>query len=70
MARKEKKVKKPKSKAGKIVKTVFSSIAILLLLAVFLAANVILPTYGRMVNEILTYKQGWSTPKTELDLQY
>lgn len=30
----------------------------------------ILPTYGRMVNEILTYKQGWSTPKTELDLQY
>ena len=70
MAGKEKKAKKPMGKAGKIVKTIFSSIGILLLLVVFLAANVVLPTYGRMVDEVLAYKQGWSTPKTDLDLLY
>ncbi|MBR1813699.1 MAG: glycoside hydrolase family 3 protein [Lachnospiraceae bacterium] len=62
--------KKPKSKAGKIVKTFLSSIVILLFAAILVAANTLLPHFGRMVNEILTYKQAWNTPATELDLSY
>ena len=68
--KKDKKEKKPKGKAGKVIKTVLSSIVIILFAAILLVANTLLPTFGRMVNEILTYKQGWNTPSTSLDLEY
>ena len=61
--------KKAPSKAGKIVKTVFSSIAIVILCAILLVSNTLLPQFGRMVNEILAYKQGWSA-SSDLDLEY
>ena len=64
------KEKKTQSKPRKIVKTVFSALAAIVLCAILFAVNMLLPQYGRMVNEILTYKQGWSTPATDLDLQY
>ena len=67
---KEPKQKKQKGKAGKIIKTVLSSIVIILFAAILIAANTLLPTFGRMVNEILAYKQGWNTPATSLDLEY
>ena len=63
------KTKKSPSKAGKIVKTVFSSIAIVILCAILLVSNTILPQFGRMINEILAYKQGWSA-SSSLDLEY
>ncbi|MBO7364472.1 MAG: glycoside hydrolase family 3 C-terminal domain-containing protein [Lachnospiraceae bacterium] len=62
--------KNSKGTFGKVVKTVFSVLGILVFGAVLLAANTLLPKYGRMVNEILAYKQGWNTPETGLDLQY
>lgn len=67
---KEPKQKKAPGKAGKIVKTVLSSVVIILFVLVLVAGNTTLPTYGRMLNEIMAYKQGWKTPATSLDLQY
>ncbi len=65
-----KREKRLASKPRKIVKTVLSALAALILAAILIAANTLLPTYGRMVNEILTYKQAWNTPATDLDLMY
>lgn len=65
-----KKSRKPASRAGKIVKTVFSAIGALLIAIILLAVNTLLPQFGRMANEVLTYKQAWNTAKTDLDLQY
>ncbi len=48
-----KKPKKPASKAGKIIKTILSAIAVLLLAVVMLAANTLLPSYDRMANSLL-----------------
>lgn len=67
---KEPKKKKVPGKVGKIIKTALSSIAILLFVLIFVVANTVLPTYGRMINEILAYRQGWKTPATSLDLEY
>ena len=67
---KQPKTKKAPGKAGKIIKTVLSSLLIVLFSVVFFAANTTLPVYGRMLNEIAGYKQGWNTPSTSLDLQY
>ena len=66
---KEPKKKKVPGKVGKIIKTALSSIAILLFVLIFVVANTVLPTYGRMINEILAYRQGWKTPATSLDLE-
>ena len=67
--KKQAKQKKP-GKIGKIIKTVFSSLGIILLAALVLLANTALPSYGRMVNELLGYRQSYKTPTTSLDLQY
>ncbi len=48
-----KKPKKPATKAGKIIKTILSAIAALLLAVVMLAANTLLPSYDRMANSLL-----------------
>ena len=70
--KKEPKQKKQKKsgKAGKIVKTVISSFFIILLAAILVAANTVLPTFGRMVSEVIGYKQAWNTPSNNLDLLY
>ena len=67
-----KKEKKQKGNAGKIVKTVLSSIAIIVLAIIVGVANTLLPTYGRMVTEVIGYRQSWNTPNEAkaLDLQY
>lgn len=38
--------------------------------AVLVAANTVLPTYGRMVTEVLGYRQNYNTPQNNLDLVY
>lgn len=64
--------KKKSGKVGKIVKTVLSALACIILAVVVLAANTLLPTYGRMVTEVIGYKQAWSNPAEakNLDLEY
>ncbi len=59
-------------KIGKIIKTVFSSVGIVFFTAVLVAANTLMPTYGRMLNEITGYRQKYSTPSSakDLDLEY
>nr|WP_297708230.1 glycoside hydrolase family 3 N-terminal domain-containing protein [uncultured Butyrivibrio sp.] len=63
---------KKKGKAGKIVKTVFSSLGVIIFAAILVAANTVLPTYGRMINEITGYRQSYKTPSEAkaLDLEY
>ena len=63
---------KKSGKVGKIVKTVLSALACIILAVVVLAANTLLPTYGRMVTEVIGYKQAWSNPveAKNLDLEY
>lgn len=65
-------MKKEKGKVGKIVKTVFSSIGVLILTIILIAGNTALPTYGRMITEITGYRQKWNTPSKakNLDLAY
>lgn len=55
-----------------ILRTMLGSLLALVLVVVLVAANTALPTYGRMVNEVIGYKQGYSTPSGAkgLDLQY
>ena len=59
-------------KIGKIIKTVFSSVGVVIFTAVLVAANTLMPTYGRMLNEITGYRQKYKTPAAakELDLEY
>ena len=47
-----KKAKRPASKAGKIIKTVLSVIAAILLAIVMLATNALIPSYNRMIDSI------------------
>lgn len=71
MKREPKQKKRKKSgKVGKIIKTVISSFFIIVLAVILVAANTVLPTFGRMVSEVIGYKQAWNTPANNLDLQY
>ena len=56
----------------KVFKTVLSSIAVIILAVILVAANTLLPTYGRMVTELTGYRQKWNTPSEakKLDLTY
>ncbi len=65
-------MKKRKGLAGKIIATIFTSLLIIIMLVVAVAANTALPEYGRMLTEITGYRQKWNTPKAaqELDLTY
>lgn len=59
-------------KVGKIIKTIFSTVGIIIFAAILVAANTLLPSYGRMLNELTGYRQKFNTPaeaKT-LDLAY
>lgn len=65
---------KNKSSGRKILRTIggmIKTIGVLLLIAIFLASNLVLPRFSRMFNEILTYKQTYNTPSAMgLDLEY
>ena len=65
-------MKKTKGKAVKVIKTFFSSLVIIIMLAILIAANTLLPTYGRMINELTGYRQSFNTKSAakELDLEY
>lgn len=54
------------------LRTIFGSLLAIILVAILVAANTILPYYGRMVTEVIGYKQGYTTPAEvkNLDLQY
>lgn len=52
------------------LRTTGCSLLIILFAAIFLAANTLLPTYGRMVTEVLGYRQQFNTPSNDLDLEY
>ena len=58
--------------ASKILRTLWRTVLLVVLAAVVIAANTILPTYGRMVTEVLGYRQSWSNPAAAegLELTY
>ena len=58
----QKKKLTPLQIAGHILHTMFLSILAVLMAVVLILANTLLPTYGRMVTEVLGYKQAWKTP--------
>ena len=68
----QKKKLTPLQIAGHILHTMFLSILAVLMAVVLILANTLLPTYGRMVTEVLGYKQAWKTPAegNNLDLEY
>ena len=68
----QKKKLTPWQVAGHILHTTILSILAILMAAILVLANTLLPTYGRMLNEIIGYKQSWKTPAegNNLDLEY
>ena len=68
----QKKKLTPWQMAGHILHTAILSILAVLMAVLLVLANTLLPTYGRMVNEIIGYKQSWKTPAqgSNLDLEY
>ena len=70
---KEKKVKKQASKAGKIVRTVISAVLTLVLVVLMVAANTMLPSYNRIINNMIGYNRSVDNSKADtqgLDLNY
>ena len=69
---KEEKTKKKRPLALRIIGGFFKTVICLILAAVLVAANTVLPTYSRMVNEILGYRQAYNNPAeaSSLDLEY
>ena len=66
-----KKTPNPKGNAAvRAVKGTAAGVGCLVMAAVLVAANTVLPTYGRMVTEVLGYRQSYSTPDSDLDLAY
>lgn len=60
------------SKLKLALRTLLGLVPVILCVAILVVSNTVLPTYGRMLTEILGYKQGYTTPAEaeSLDLQY
>lgn len=66
-----KKTPNPKGNAAvRAVKGTAAGVGCLAMAAILVAANTVLPTYGRMVTEVLGYRQSYNTPDNDLDLTY
>ena len=72
MAKKREQKTEKRVTAGKMIGSLFTSLMAIVMAAVLVAANTILPSYGRMINEIIGYRQSWKTPEAAktLDLEY
>ena len=59
-------------KRFQVGRTIKGSLLAILLIVVLVVSNTVLPTYGRMLTEIMGYKQGYTTPAEAegLDLEY
>lgn len=60
------------SKKRKIIRTTVSGFFAFLMAALFIVSHTVLPTYGRMVNEVIGYEQKYTKPDgaENLDLMY
>ena len=67
-----KKEGKKKIRIGNIIGRIFTSLGAILMVVILVAANTLLPTYGRMVTELTGYRQAWKTDEAAqtLDLEY
>lgn len=56
----------------KVIRTIWGTFLAILLVVLLVVSNTVLPTYGRMLTEILGYKQAFTTPAEAegLDLEY
>ena len=61
-----------KIRVGNIIGRIFTSLGAIVMIAILIAANTLLPTYGRMVTELTGYRQSWKTDDAAkaLDLEY
>ena len=70
--RKQNRETKKKPLALRILLGFLKTVLVVVLCAILIAANTLLPTYSRMITEITGYRQKWDTPSDakQLDLQY